>query len=86
MADSAFRVREGFAVPDANGMMRTLSVGDFISAKDPLVKSHRHMLESMDEVVEQTTAAPGERRPVDLPSGVTYERAVTPRSRPKKEP
>lgn len=76
MAETAYRVRDGFAVYDKNGMPRVLRRGDFVRADDALVKTHLHFLEPMSQVIEQTTAAPGERRSVDLPSGVTNEEAT----------
>jgi hypothetical protein len=44
-----------------------------------LVKTHRHLLEPMSEVVEQATAAPGEKRVIEYPTGVTPDRANKPR-------
>lgn len=75
MAESAYRVRESFAVSDKSGMPRVLQVGSFIKGDDPLVKTHKALLQPISEHIEQTTASPGEQRPVRLPSGVTAEEA-----------
>ena len=82
MAESAYRVRESFAVSDKSGMPRMLQQGTFIKGDDPLVKTHRHLLQPMSEHIEQATAAPGEQRPIRLPSGVTAEEA-TPANEPE---
>lgn len=58
-----FRVRTGFVVFDG-GRPRVLKPGELLRGDDPVVSSHRNHLDSIDDVVEQTTAAPGERRPV----------------------
>jgi hypothetical protein len=80
MAETTYRIRESFMVPDGDtGMPRVLQAGDFLPASDPLAKTHRHLLEPLSEVVEQATAAPGEKRDVDYPSGVTNARANKPR-------
>jgi hypothetical protein len=76
MAETAYRVKDGFAVYDKGGIPRVLRRGDFVRARDPLVKTHMHFLEPMSQVIEQTTAAPGERRSVDMPSSVTNEEAT----------
>lgn len=76
MAESAYRVRESFAVSDKSGMPRVLAQGSFVRGDDPLVKTHRSLLQPMSEHIEQTTAAPGEQRPIRLPSGVTAEEAT----------
>lgn len=76
MAESAYRVRESFAVSDKSGMPRVLQAGSFVKGDDPLVKTHRSLLQPMSEHIEQTTAAPGEQRPIRLPSAVTAEDAT----------
>jgi hypothetical protein len=80
MAETAYRIRETFMVPDPDtGMPRILQVGEYLPASDYLIKTHRHLLEPISEVVEQATANPGEKRVVDYPTGVTQERANKPR-------
>ncbi len=71
MTDAAvYRVREPFTVPGPNGAPRIVQAGKLLSPDDPLVKSHRKLLDPVNELVadrqsvEQATAAPGERRSV----------------------
>lgn len=76
MAESAYRVRESFAVSDKGGMPRVLAQGAFVKGDDPLVKTHRALLQPMTEYIDQTTASPGDQRPIRLPSAVTVEEAT----------
>lgn len=72
-----WRVKESFAVPGADyGMMRPYPVGAMVSGDDPIAVTHRHFLEPAANAVEQATAAPGQRRNLVLPSGVTQQQAV----------
>jgi hypothetical protein len=70
-AGELFRVREGFAVPGADGFMRTFPVGALVDGGDPLAKSHKALMEPASSAVEKASAAPGERRVLGLrlPSG-----------------
>lgn len=73
-----YRSREDFVVFN-NGVPRVVHVGDVVGANDPLVTSkspNRSAFQPMSEYVEQTTQAPGEVRPVRLPSGVTQAEAT----------
>ncbi|HEX9991346.1 MAG TPA: hypothetical protein VGB14_00320 [Acidimicrobiales bacterium] len=63
---AAYRVRESFAVPH-EGFPRVYPAGRLISADDPLVATHAHLLQPVDEVMEQATSGPGERRNIPLP-------------------
>lgn len=76
MAESAYRALSSFAVPGPGGMPRVIREGDVLSAGDPAVKSNKEAFQSMDDYVEQATAAPGEKRPTRFPSAVTQEDAV----------
>lgn len=73
-AEAAFRARETFFVAGKDGQ-RTIRGGSWVAADDPIVKTHRQLLEPLSEVmaaaaaappevIEQATAAPGERRHV----------------------
>ena len=76
-----YRAKEDFAV-FVNGVPRIIHVGDVVSADDPLVapkSPNRAAFTTTSEWIEQTTQAPGELRPVRMPSGVTYAEAVKPR-------
>lgn len=47
---------------------RVINQGDLVDGRDPVVKVAPRLLESIDQpVVEQATAAPGERRSVRIP-------------------
>ena len=77
MAESHYYVRETFHVATRDGgMPRTVVANSTVEASDPVVKTHRSLLQPMSERIEQTTAAPGEQRPIRLPSGVTAEEAT----------
>jgi hypothetical protein len=51
-----------------------------LAANDPAIKGRKELFQPMSEYVEQATKAPGERRPVHIPSAVTAEEAVKERS------
>jgi hypothetical protein len=73
-----YRSREDFAV-FVKGVPRIIHVGDVVSATDPLVAAkspNRKAFQPMTEYIEQTTQAPGELRPVRMPSGVTADEAT----------
>jgi hypothetical protein len=73
--DQVFRVREPFAVPSTSGpFMDVYPVDMLVNGADAVVRSHRAYLEPLR--VEQATAAPGERRNLPLPSGVTVAQAT----------
>lgn len=71
-----FRVRESFAIPDADGFLRTFAAGSLIAGVDRIVGSHRAFLEPVGDSVEAATAAPGERRSLRLPSAVRQRQAT----------
>lgn len=71
-----YRVKEAFAVPDGDGVLRTYTAGKLISGSDSLAKTHRALLEPVADAVEKATAAPGERRALRLPSGVRLQQAT----------
>lgn len=75
----AFRALSSFAVPIAGGYPRVIHEGDLIAEDDPLVSSHRGLFQPVDEFIEQTTQAPGEKRPIRLPSGRSSDEVVRPR-------
>jgi hypothetical protein len=69
-ATELFRAKEGFAVPGADGLPRVVPNGALLRGDDPLVATHRGLLEpASNAAVEAATAAPGERRNLRLPSG-----------------
>lgn len=77
---SLYRVKDGsgFAVPGADGYLQVYKPGDLVRGDDKLVDSHRDYLEPADlGVVERATAAPGERRQLNL-SGRTVADATRP--------
>lgn len=64
----AFRAMSAFAVPtNQPGYTRIVHEGEWIKADDPLVRSHRQLLQATGEYVEQMTAAPGEVRATHIP-------------------
>lgn len=71
----AYRATVSFAAAAA-GFPRVVRAGDLIGADDPLVRTHRGLLQPVSEFIEQTTQAPGEARPVRLPTAVTVEQAT----------
>ena len=73
-----FKVREAFAVPGEGGYLRPYITGALLRGDDPLVKTHRALLEPAAGAVEKATAEPGERRTLGLrlPSAVTQAQAV----------
>lgn len=79
MADNdkgVFRVREAFAIPGPDGILRTYATGALISGGDGLARTHRQLLEPVADAVEQASAAPGERRGLRLPSAVRLRQAT----------
>lgn len=70
-----YRVREPFAVFDAAGTPRVVVKDELLSEDDPLVATHRALLQPVTEYVEQATAAPGEARAVNLPQSDNREGA-----------
>lgn len=46
----------------AGGPARFVTAGDLISEDDPIVKSAPGVFRAVEELVEQATAAPGEKR------------------------
>ncbi len=61
---------KGFATADRSrpaGALLLVREGDMCFEGDPLLKTHRDMFAPVDDMVEQTTAGPGERRFVRLP-------------------
>lgn len=76
MTETAFRARSSFAVPGADGMPRLIQEGTIVGHDDPVLKSRRELFQPMSEYIEQTTQAPGEVRPIRIPSGVTVEEAT----------
>lgn len=77
------QARETFFVATKSGMTRQVIQGEVFDEKDPLVKGHEHLFDEMkvasvadskaavsrgaEPVVEQATAAPGEKRAVTAP-------------------
>lgn len=79
MADNdkgVFRVREAFAIPGPDGILRTYATGALISGTDRLARTHKALLEPAADAVEKATAAPGERRGLRLPSAVRLRQAT----------
>lgn len=76
MAGEVYRVKEAFAVPDADGFLRTYATGVLISGNDRIASSHKAFLEPVADAVEAASAAPGERRNLRLPSGVRLRQAT----------
>lgn len=76
MAETAFRARSSFAVPGPDGMPRVIQEGTIVGHDDPALKTRRELFQPMSEYIEQTTQAPGEKRAVRMPSGVTQAEAV----------
>lgn len=79
MDETAFRARSSFAVPGPDGLPRVIQEGDILGHDDPAMKTRRELFQPMSEYIEQTTKAPGEKRLVRMPSGVTQAEAVQPR-------
>lgn len=73
---NAFRASSSFAVPGPDGLPRVIREGDIVAEDDPVVKTNRGNLQPMTEHIEQATKAPGEVRPIRIPSGVTAEEAT----------
>lgn len=78
MAETAYRARESFMYTQ-DGMPRVIRAGDIVAADDPALRAAAALFQPMSEWIEQTTNAPGEIRPVRLPSGVTAQEAIKPR-------
>ncbi|RBO82073.1 hypothetical protein [Nocardia puris] len=65
------RAREAFSYTDHHGVPRIVRPGDLVEDSDPGVKGREHLYEPVEvaaarssAVVEQATAAPGEKRAV----------------------
>ncbi len=65
------RAREAFSYTDNRGIPRIVRPGDLVDDADPGVKGREHLFEPVEvaaaratAVVEQATAAPGEKRTV----------------------
>lgn len=56
-------------------MPRLIQEGTIVGHDDPILKSRRELFQPMSDYIEQTTQAPGEVRPIRIPSGVTAEEA-----------
>lgn len=63
------RVREMFALPDADGLMRAYRAGDLVEDNDPIVATHGALLEDVtptargvvpQELLDAVTVQPGE--------------------------
>jgi hypothetical protein len=76
MSKEAVRVIAPFSVPDGSGSMRSLRVGDVLDAGDPATKGNDLYLQPLSEYIAQSTVAPGDGRPVRMPSGVTNDEAT----------
>lgn len=79
MADNdkgVFRVREAFAIPGPDGILRTYVTGALISGDDRLARTHKALLDPVADAVEKASAAPGERRGLRLPSAVRLRQAT----------
>lgn len=68
-----YRAKESFAVA-ADGWPRVIGAGTLIADDDPIVKTHRGLLQPVSEYIEQTTARPGEHRPVHIPDDPSQQR------------
>lgn len=78
--DELYRVVSGFAVPGPQGFPLSFPPGTLLRATHPLVRTHGQFLErAAEKAVEQATAAPGERRYLNLPAADRHRAAVTPR-------
>lgn len=78
MAKATFRATTPFVAATKNGSVR-VQVGDVFDSSDPVYKGRESLFEPVETAaarkpysrssapVEQTTAAPGEVRAVDLP-------------------
>jgi hypothetical protein len=75
MTETAYRATSSFAVPGADGMPRVIQEGTIVGHDDPALRTRRELFQPMGEYIEQTTQAPGEVRPIRIPSGVTAEEA-----------
>lgn len=75
----AFRATSSFAAPGVDGLPRVVREGDLVGEDDPLVRTHRGLLQPVTEFIEQTTQGPGEKRPVRVPSAVDEREAAIPR-------
>ncbi|MGW6121500.1 hypothetical protein ACWFRF_20830 [Nocardia sp. NPDC055165] len=76
------RAREAFSYTDKSGVPRVVRPGDLVDSDDPDVKGREHLFETVEVAanraagaVEQTTAAPGEKRTVS-----TRKTSGTPKS------
>jgi hypothetical protein len=75
MTETAYRASSSFAVPGPDGMPRVIQEGTLVGHDDPVLKTRGELFQPMSEYIEQTTQAPGEVRPIRIPSGVTAEEA-----------
>lgn len=76
MAETVFRARSSFAVPGDDGLPRVIQEGVIVGHDDPALRSRRELFEPMSDYIERTTQAPGEKRPVRMPSAVTNAEAT----------
>lgn len=63
----AFRVHEPFVVFH-DGIPELFAEGRLVDSRNPIVNTHPQYLEPIDDVVERTTSAPGEKRHVPIPT------------------
>lgn len=61
----AYRAIAGFAPADAG--YRVVREGELVFDDDPVMEGRMHLFQPVDDFVEQTTQAPGERRAVSPP-------------------
>lgn len=77
----ALRATEAFSVDD-RGVVRIFTPGTLVHEKDPVVKGREHLFEKVEVAIrraaeiEQTTAAPGQRRRLSKGRGNGARRAA----------
>lgn len=66
MAKTLLRAREAFFVATKSGYARQIQEGEMVESDDPIVKGREayFIQVRIGDVVEQATAAPGEKRAV----------------------
>ncbi|MCA9712895.1 MAG: hypothetical protein KDK70_44130 [Myxococcales bacterium] len=64
---------------------RTIGYGEVLDASDPIVKGREALFASDDSIVEQATAAPGEKRSILAKKAPAKKKAAAKKAAPKAE-
>jgi hypothetical protein len=62
VATEFYRCRRAFAAPFGSGLVEVVKEGTLVSDSDPRYRANPAAFQPISEIVEQTTAAPGEKR------------------------